>query len=76
MFKYGLWELLRHEKKFMKPIVLATLLAGNAWLFYGKKSLAYQVSTSYFRIFMIFGGVSCTGLMANYIKTQNSEISY
>ena len=44
--KYGIWELLRHEK-IPESHFLATVLAGNAWLFNGKKrSLAYQISTS------------------------------
>ena len=30
--KYGMWELLRH-KKIPENYGLATLLAGNAWLF-------------------------------------------
>ena len=47
--KYGIWELLRHVK-IPETHVLVTLLTGNAWLFNGKKSLAYQVSRRYFRI--------------------------
>ena len=34
--KYRIWELLRHEK-IPETHVLATLLAGNAWLLNGKK---------------------------------------
>ena len=50
-FKYGILEILRHEK-IPETDVLATLLTGNAWLFImEKRSLAYQVSTIYFRIF-------------------------
>ena len=37
--------------KFPETHVLATLLAGNAWLSNGKRSYTYQVLTSYFRIF-------------------------
>ena len=49
------WESLRH-KKIPENYVLDTLLTGNAWLFNRKKkSLAYQVSTSYFRIFRFLG---------------------
>ena len=47
---YGTWELLRHDK-ILETHVLAILLTGIAWLLYGKKILAYQVSTSYFKIF-------------------------
>ena len=46
-FEYGIWELLGHEK------IADKLLTGNAWLFYGKSSFAYQVSTSYFRNFRV-----------------------
>ena len=49
-FKYERLELLRHEK-FPETYVLAILLTGNALLFYGKRYLAYQVSTGYFRIY-------------------------
>ena len=35
-FKYGIWELLRHEK-IPETHILATLLTGNAWLFNGKQ---------------------------------------
>ena len=38
--KYGVRELLRHEK-IPETHVLATLLAGTAWLFEGKQTLAY-----------------------------------
>ena len=38
----------RHEK-IPETYAVATLLTGNAWLF-KEKSLAYQVSASYFRI--------------------------
>ena len=34
--KDGIWELLRHEE-IPETHVLPILLAGNAWLFYGKK---------------------------------------
>ena len=35
-FKYGIWELLRHEK-IPETHVLATLLSENTWQFNGKK---------------------------------------
>ena len=49
--KYGIWELLSHEKN-LETHVLATLLTGNARLFNEKKISC--ISASYFRIFRFF----------------------
>ena len=59
-FKYEMWESIRHEK-FPETHVLATLFLAVKLK---NRYLAYQVSTSYLRISR-FGGVRCTGLMAN-----------
>ena len=71
------------NEKILETHVLATPVTGNAWLFNEKRSLEYQVSTSYCRIFRflevcahMFNDKFTFNLCDTQVfKTKNSEIS-
>ena len=63
--KYGIWELLRHEK-IPETHVLAILLTGNALLLNGKKTSCLSSINKLFQNFKISGDVHHTDLMANF----------
>ena len=81
VLQYVLWELLR--QKIPESHVFATIVTGNGWLFNGKRSLEYQISTSYCGIFRFWdvcvaqsnGKFTLNLCDAQVFKTKNSEKS-